>query len=106
LGCAIGGAVGFAVSRLWVFSLGDKPLRAQIMRYVMVSGTSLALNAGGVYVLMLLPSPDYRLAWLLVRGAVFLCWNYPLHRDFVFAAEKRGPEAQPFEPFGAERLVR
>jgi hypothetical protein len=28
------------------------------------------------------------LAWALVRAAVYLGWNYPLSRWFVFAAEK------------------
>jgi hypothetical protein len=35
-------------------------------------------------VLLFLPGLDYRIAWVIVRVAVFLTWNYPLHRDYVF----------------------
>ena len=37
-----------------------------------------------------------RLAWLLVRGLVFLCWNFPLQRDYVY--RDRQPSLADAEP--------
>jgi phosphatidylglycerophosphate synthase/putative flippase GtrA len=85
-GAAVGAIVNFTVNRVWTFKSRDAHL-PQISRYGFVSLTSALLNAGGVAVLLLLPGIDYRLAWLLVRGAVFFAWNFPLHRDYVFAAQ-------------------
>ena len=85
IGCVLGAVVNFSVSRIWAFKNVD-PLVPQASRYVFVSLTSALLNGGGVGVLLLLPSLDYRIAWVLVRAVVALAWNYPLHRDYVFSA--------------------
>ena len=58
-------------------------------RYAFVSITSLMLNAGGVAVLLLVPAVNYLIAWALVRVAVFVAWNFPLQRDYVFASPRR-----------------
>ncbi len=84
VGCGLGAVVNFTINRVWAFGgNGDRKL-PQLGRYGFVSLTSAGLNAGGVAVLLLLPSIDYRLAWALVRGAVFIAWNFPLQRDYVF----------------------
>lgn len=85
VGCAVGAVINFTINRRWAFERSEVNVELQAGRYVFVSGLSLALNAGGVAVLLLLPNLDYRIAWLLARGAVFLFWNFPLHRDYVFA---------------------
>jgi phosphatidylglycerophosphate synthase/putative flippase GtrA len=90
-GCVAGGALNFALNRRWAFeSSADARVPPQVGRYVTVSATSALLNAGGVSLLMLLPV-DYRAAWWLARGIVFLAWNYPLQRSFVFAPELATP---------------
>ena len=83
-GCIVGAIINFTINRSWVFKTRDAALVKQMLRYSFVSFTSALLNSGGVMVLLLIPSSEYRLAWLLVRGAVFLTWNFPLHRDYVF----------------------
>jgi putative flippase GtrA len=83
LGCAAGAAVNFLLSRVWAFaSFG--PLPGQVLRYSLVSASAMLLNSGGVGAAVLLPGFDYRIAWWLVRCLVFLLWNYPLHRHYVF----------------------
>ena len=84
IGCVLGAVVNFSVSGIWAFKNID-PLVPQASRYIFVSLTSALLNGGGVGVLLLLPSMDYRIAWVLVRVVVALAWNYPLHRDYVFS---------------------
>ncbi|HEU4538786.1 MAG TPA: GtrA family protein, partial [Polyangiaceae bacterium] len=63
-------------------------------RFAFVSGSSALLNAGGVAVVLLLPRVDYRVAWAVARGVIFVTWNYPLMRDYVFAP----PVNPPAEP--------
>ena len=74
------------------------------------SFTSALLNSGGVFVLLSLPALDYRIAWGVARVAVFLFWNYPLNRDWVFvgpvtaagaAAADDPPATEPTEENGA-----
>jgi len=85
-GCAVGAVVNFTVNRLWVFHSKTPPL-AQSARYTFVSATSALLNSGGVAILMLVPSARSWIAWSLARAAVFLAWNFPLHRDYVFKSD-------------------
>jgi len=82
-GCGVGAVVNFAINRVWAFG-SDAPKLAQAGRYAFVSASSAGLNSGLVWVLLLLPAMPYQLAWLLVRGAVYLTWNFPLQRDYVF----------------------
>lgn len=83
-------------SRRWALVSSEGRL-TQLGRYGFVSLTSALLNAGGVAVLLLLPGMDYRLAWLVVRGAVFVAWNSPLHHEYVFE-----PPAPPGSPLARE----
>jgi len=85
LGCLLGGAVSFTLCRAFAFHTGLAPL-ASLFRYAVVSGSTALLNAGGVGGLLLLPSLDYRLAWLVTRTAVFGAWSYPLFKRYVFPA--------------------
>lgn len=84
LGAAAGGIVNFTVNRTWTFDASGSN-RTMARRYVMVSGTSAALNASLVLVLLWIPGQNVTIVWLVARGLVFLGWNYPLHRDYVFA---------------------
>lgn len=87
LGALIGAAVNFSLGRHWAFGGAEHPAGPQAFRYGVVSGTSAALNAGGVAVLGILPVP-YPIAWAVVRLIVFLAWNYPLQRDYVFGVRR------------------
>jgi putative flippase GtrA len=87
LGCVAGGAVAFALSRRWTFRAGGARALPQLLRFLFVWATSALLNAGGVpAVLPWLGS--FSLAWACVRAAVYLGWNYPLARWFVFSSAK------------------
>ena len=96
LGCGVGAVVNFAINRVWTFG-SDSPKLAQAGRYLFVTTSSAGLNSGLVAVLLLLPAMPYQLAWVLVRAAVYLTWNFPLHRDYVFL-----PASQDgFAPFAS-----
>ena len=85
LACVVGGVANYAINRLWTFGSQNAQLQ-EASRYALVSSSSALLNSGGVAVMLLVPGIDYRFAWALVRLAVFVGWNYPLQRDFVFNA--------------------
>jgi putative flippase GtrA len=88
VGCVLGGVVNFTVNRFWAFG-SDAPTGRQALRYLFVTASSALLNAGLMAAVLLLPAVPYAIAWWLVRGVVFLSWNYPLHRDWVFLRSSR-----------------
>ncbi|MCB9538102.1 MAG: GtrA family protein [Myxococcales bacterium] len=95
VGALLGAAVNFSLGRHWAFGGADDPAGPQAFRYGVTSGTSAALNAGGVAVLSILPAVPYPVAWALVRLVVFLAWNYPLQRDYVFGARRSVDTRRP-----------
>lgn len=96
LGCVVGGVVNFTINRFWVFKSQGAPL-GEGSRYFLVSASSALLNAGGVAVALFIPGLNYRIAWALVRGIVFLGWNFPLQRDYVFNHGTPAAEPTPVE---------
>jgi putative flippase GtrA len=83
LGCLIGAVVNFSMNRMWAFE-SQAPLPGQVVRFGIVSGGSLLLNTGGVHLVVSAAVWEYKTGWWLVRGTVWLLWNYPLHRYWVF----------------------
>ncbi len=106
LGCAIGAVINFLVNRFWAFEW-RRPTLTMVARYGFVSSTSAGLNAGLLAILLLLPSLNYAFVWWIVRGTVFLLWNFPLHRDYVFgdSVEARSPVEEPPGGHEAEEAV-
>jgi putative flippase GtrA len=92
LGCIVGGVVAFSLNRNWAFHARAGRKRTQLMRFGLVWGGSALLNAAGVS-LFLTPDGHFTKAWLVTRGVVYLGWNYPLLRYFVFRPRRRRPRA-------------
>ncbi|HKY37668.1 MAG TPA: GtrA family protein [Polyangiaceae bacterium] len=88
LGCTLGGSIAFAVGRGWTFQAGSAPALPQLSRFLLVWGTSALLNSSGVPAVLRLVG-SFPLVWVLVRGGVYLGWNYPLSRWFVFRGKPR-----------------
>ena len=101
LGCALGAGVSFTGGRDWAFAHAGERAPVQVGRYLLVSATSMGLNAGGVALVTPLLL-DYRVSWLLVRGLVFVLWNFHLHRAYVFQENGGGPAREPL-PVAANR---
>lgn len=89
--CGVGGVINFTINRVWTFASRGPPV-GEAWRYTFVSASSALLNSGGVAVLLFLPALDARIAWLVVRVAVFVAWNYPLQRDYVFTGTEEDLE--------------
>ena len=84
IGAAVGGVSNFLLGRHWIFSAKHDPMGGQAGRYAFVSGMSLALNAGGEYVLHDLFGIQYLLARVMIAFIVSICWNFPVQRAFVY----------------------
>jgi phosphatidylglycerophosphate synthase/putative flippase GtrA len=97
LGCVVGAATSFLLSRVWAFASGGAWLR-QVGRYVAVSAATAGLNAGGVALFAILGVP-FVVGWAIARLVIFATWSYPLQRDFVFATD----ESEHPEPAVATR---
>lgn len=84
-GAVTGALIDFSLKRHWAFDRSHKgAVHHEGLRYLAVSGTSLALNLAGSYALvdgLGLPAVPGVIAASLVVGFV---WNYPLHRYYVF----------------------
>lgn len=89
VGCVAGGGVAFALSRGWTFQAGTARAVPQILRFLCVWLMSAVLNSAGVTAMLAWVS-SFQVAWLLVRGAVYLGWNYPMTRWFVFSRPRHG----------------
>jgi putative flippase GtrA len=86
-GCGVGGGVAFGMNRGWTFNAGAGRPLPQLLRFLSVWATSALLNSAGVPALLPFVT-SFPIAWGLVRLAVYLAWNYPLARYFVFARAK------------------
>ncbi len=84
IGASCGALTNFGLNRYFTFKSTGSRARWQLLRYVLVSGGSLLLNAGGMHLLALELRMQYVVARLLIGLFVSLLWNFPMHRYFVF----------------------
>jgi putative flippase GtrA len=90
IGALCGAVTSFTLGRRWVFDARKGNLRGQALRYAMVSAVSLCCNAGGEWLLVRL-RVQYVLARMVASTVVGIGWNFPMHRHFVFRADRREP---------------
>ena len=84
LGNVAGGITNFYLGRYYVFRAAQQSSPAQGLRYALVWGGSLLLNAGGVYLLTHELRLNYVTSKVVVSLVVGLGFNYLLQRHFVF----------------------
>jgi putative flippase GtrA len=87
VGCVAGGGLAFTLSRGWTFHAGSARAVPQLLRFLLVWLMSALLNSAGVPTLLAWLS-SFQAAWLLVRALVYLGWNYPMTRWFVFSGQR------------------
>lgn len=87
-------STGFAISAMFNFTASyfftfrsAAPITRSIGRYVVVSGTGLALNAGIFWLLNKALHSHYMVAQVLATGTVMM-WNFSLGRLFTFAGNR------------------
>lgn len=83
-GAFVGAVTSFTFGRHWCFEAFSGPLWRQASRYAAVSGVSLLLNSGGVFVLTDFGGLKYTASKVVTALLVGVFFNFPLHRSFVF----------------------
>jgi putative flippase GtrA len=89
VGATVGGIANFWLGRHFTFRSRSKRVSGQLLRYGLVSGGSLGLNALGEHVFITYIASRYVLGRVLVAATVNNAWNYPMQRFFVFVERKQ-----------------
>ncbi|MBC7692674.1 MAG: GtrA family protein [Methylotenera sp.] len=84
IGAFLGALTNFQLGRHWSFEAHEKPVQGQATRYAVVSGISLLLNSGGVYVFTEFAHFKYTVSKLVTAFLVGIFFNFPMHRRYVF----------------------
>src|SRR3954462_6781068 len=100
IGTIVGSIANFTFNKLWAFYARDTPALPAAARFVGVQIGASALHTAGVWLLTRFGRLPYPISKLLIAAIVYLAWNYPLNRWFVFADRQRGPR-----PGASDRTV-
>jgi putative flippase GtrA len=85
LGTVVGSLSNFTINRLWAFDARDKPGSRQFLRFVLVQAAASLWHTLGVWGLTHFLGLPYLASKAMVSALVYLGWNYPMNRWFVFA---------------------
>jgi phosphatidylglycerophosphate synthase/putative flippase GtrA len=85
IGAFFGAITNFMMGRRWIFRAHADHPGGQALRYALISGSSLGLNALGEWVLYHRVGIQYIAARMMVGFTVSVLWNFPMQRSFVFA---------------------
>ncbi|MFT3697465.1 MAG: GtrA family protein [Kofleriaceae bacterium] len=83
IGTVIGFLANFSLNRWWAFEAHEGHLGWQFVRVLPVQAGSSALRPAIVWVFEKL-AIKYWIANLVAAAIVYLVWNYPMNRWFVF----------------------
>jgi putative flippase GtrA len=93
IGTVVGSLTNFAINKQWAFSARSAAAIPALGRFVLVQIGASALHTAGVWLLTRFGRLPYPVSKLVVATAVYLGWNYPLNRWFVFNPRHRPPRA-------------
>jgi putative flippase GtrA len=84
VGTVVGSLSNFGLNKVWAFSAREAPAVPAFGRFAVVQAGASALHTVGVWALTRFGRLPYPVSKLVVATAVYLGWNYPLNRWFVF----------------------
>ena len=88
LGTLVGCTSNFVINRHWSFEAADGRAHWQLVRFVPVQAGSSALHTVGVWLVTAIGGLPYLASKLVVSAVVYLVWNYPMNRYFVFPSSR------------------
>lgn len=91
IGTVVGSLANFTINKQWAFSARGAPAIPALGRFVLVQLGASALHTAGVWLLTRFGRLPYPVSKLVVATAVYLVWNFPLNRWFVFNLQHRPP---------------
>ena len=86
VGTVVGSTSNFLVNRQWAFRARDGHAGHQVARYLAAQVGSATFHTGGVWLLTWTGAAPYLVAKVVVATVVYLAWNYPVNRYWVFRA--------------------
>jgi putative flippase GtrA len=96
IGTIVGALANFTINKLWAFRAHDVGAVPAITRFLTVQAGASGLHTVGVWLLTRFARLPYPASKLVVAAVVYLAWNYPLNRWFVFRRlPSRGASAEP-----------
>jgi putative flippase GtrA len=84
IGTVVGSLSNFGINKAWAFSAREAPLAPTFSRFVIVQLGASALQTAGVWFLTRFGRLPYPVSKVVMAATVYLAWNYPLNRKFVF----------------------
>lgn len=90
IGTVVGSLSNFTINKVWAFYAHDIPAIPAAARFAVVQVGASALHTAGVWILTRFARIPYPVSKLVVAASVYLAWNYPLNRHFVFRRDKSG----------------
>jgi putative flippase GtrA len=84
LGTIVGSLSNFTINRVWAFSARDRPPAGQFARFVLVQAAASVWHTLGVWIFTRFVGLPYQVSKLAIAALVYLGWNYPMNRWFVF----------------------
>jgi putative flippase GtrA len=84
MGTVVGSLSNFTINKHWAFEAGKSPVGPQMVRFLVVQAVASGLHTLGVWLFTRFGGAPYLVSKTIVAVLVFLTWNYPLNRVFVF----------------------
>jgi putative flippase GtrA len=84
IGTVVGSLSNFTINKQWAFSAREHPTRRALAKFVLVQAGASGLHTLGVWLMTRFGRLPYPASKAIVAAAVYLGWNYPLNRWFVF----------------------
>ncbi len=85
LGTVVGSLSNFTINRVWAFDARDRPHAGQFLRFVVAQAAASLWHTLGVWSLTHFLGIPYLGSKVITSAVVYLGWNYPMNRWFVFA---------------------
>jgi len=84
IGTVVGSLANFTINKVWAFSAGQAPTGPAFGRFLVVQAGASGWHTLGVWLITRFGRLPYPASKAIVAAVVYLAWNYPLNRWFVF----------------------
>ncbi|HEY6037618.1 MAG TPA: GtrA family protein [Kofleriaceae bacterium] len=92
IGTIVGFLTNFTINRYWAFEAAEGALHWQFVRVLPVQAGSTLWQTLGMWLAVGTLGLGITMAKIIVSALVYLVWNYPMNRHFVFGKK---PGASP-----------
>ncbi|MGD0838926.1 MAG: GtrA family protein [Polyangia bacterium] len=84
IGTVVGSLSNFTINRVWAFAAREPSGAVQFARFLVVQAVASFLHTAGVWTLTRFLGLPYQASKVVISLLVYLGWNYPMNRWFVF----------------------